>query len=106
MLAANVPLSSLSELDVAGQHLLEQMRLTHSERMASTLEIVFLHPGGVTTHKLRQLTQLDRTLLSPILTRLMRGGYINRIARGVYQRSPRTHKQPQFRLQAEVDLGL
>ena len=104
--APNVPLSSLSELDVAAQQILEEVERRNSERMVKTLGFVFLHPGGVTTTKLRQLTGLDRTLLSPILTRLIRRGYIERIAYGVYQRSPRTFKLPDFKLEKGINLGL
>lgn len=104
--AINVPLSSLSELDVAAQDLLEEVKLKLSERTARTLGFVFLHPGGVTTARLRILTELDRTLLSPILTRLVRSGYIDRVAYGVYQRNPRTYTQPKLRLEAEDLLGL
>lgn len=83
----NAPLSSLSELDAAAQHVLKEVQRNNSAHVAATLGHVFLHPGGVTTAKLRQLTGLERTILSPILTRLIRRGYIERPAYGVYRRS-------------------
>ena len=87
VLGINAPLSSLSELDAAAQHILKEVQRNNSAHVSSTLGHVFLHPGGVTTAKLRQLTGLERTILSPILTRLIRRGYIDRVAHGVYRRS-------------------
>lgn len=99
VLGINAPLSSLSELDAAAQHVLKDVRRNNSAHVASTLEHVFLHPGGITTAKLRQLTGLERTILSPILTRLIRRGYIDRVAYGVYRRSDSS--LPSIRLQAQ-----
>lgn len=100
VLGINAPLSSLSELDDAAQHVLKEVQRNNSAHVASTLEHVLLHPGGVTTAKLRQLTGLERTILSPILTRLIRRGLIERAAHGVYRRSDSS--LPSIRPQAKA----
>ena len=87
VIGINAPLSSLSELDDAAQLVLKEARRINAATVVTTLEQVFLHPGGVTTAKLRQLTGLERTILSPILTRLIRRGHIERVAYGVYRRA-------------------
>jgi DNA-binding MarR family transcriptional regulator len=55
-----------------------------SDRTLSVLATIEHSPGPITSRAISERTGLDRTTLSPIITRLLAEGIITRVSRGIY----------------------
>lgn len=58
----------------------------YAPRTLDVLAVIELAGGPITTAQVIQATGLDRSRLSPILTRLVRRGHILKLSRGLYSK--------------------
>lgn len=89
---------SLVVLDPAARTALSRAEDRFSESTCQVLAAVLQASEPSTVAELRQATGLSRSHLGTILQRLQDAGFIVRVRRATYERSPQTHVLPMLHL--------
>lgn len=89
---------TLTVLDPAARAVLRQAESQFSESTCQVLAAVLRASEPITVAELRQATGLSRSHLGTILQRLQDAGFIVRVRRATYERSPQTHVLPSIHL--------
>lgn len=83
----------LEALDPVGRAVLDGLRQTHREKSMSILEVMFLSEKPLHIGEVVERTYITKSQVASTLNRFARLDILEPVARGTYQRSPRTYEE-------------